>query len=112
MSFITRNLGRMRNSLRLDASCCLWQLCYYSRNFEIVEDVVFTLHATFDDISRLITKYSPETVVIVHSVDDRENKYDNKLSNRFPDKNIIYADDNTIYDLMKEGMIYDKQKVR
>lgn len=85
---------------------------YYSRNFEIVEDVVFTLHATFDDISRLITKYSPGTVVIVHSVDDRENKYDNKLSNRFPDKNIIYADDNTIYDLMKEGMIYDKQKVR
>ena len=36
----------------------------------------------------------------------------NMVKNGSLDIAIIYADDNTIYDLMKEGMIYDKQKVR
>ena len=56
--------------------------------------------------------YSPRTVFVVHSADDRENKYETKLSNDFPDINIIYAEDDEIFDLTKEGFIYENKAIR
>jgi len=85
---------------------------YYSRGFDYVENVDFTLHATYENITDLISMYSPRTVFVVHSADDRENKYETKLSNDFPDINIIYAEDDEIFDLTKEGFIYENKAIR
>ena len=37
MIVISRYLGRMGNPLRQNASCCLWQPCYYSILFPVVK---------------------------------------------------------------------------
>lgn len=78
---------------------------YYSRDFNYVENVDFTLHATYKNIYDLISKYSPKNVFVVHSVDDRENKYSHKLADDFPETNIIYAEDDEVFDLTKEGFM-------
>ena len=79
---------------------------YYNRFFNFEEaQIPFTIHATYENLSDLLKKYMPKTVFIVHSVEDRQNKYGNKLAYDFPQINVIYANDNEIFDLTKEGLI-------
>lgn len=70
----------------------------YNRLFRHNHSIDYSLHSTYADIEKLLSKYKPENAVIVHTSPDRENKYNNILAESFPEINIIYAENSELYE--------------